>query len=156
MDLAGAYKPEAKINGKKKYVRILIQPVFKLEELTGEVIDEETKTIHRCHPFYVSMMAEEIMVKKIEAMKEKNHIFNAEEINNLRFICNCLYHQEQVDMAEEIEEQYLNRTSFTPMSYEEILTKYLPNITDETKETIKRRWKPIYKMRGEQLPSIAI
>lgn len=101
-------------------------------------------------------MADEIMRRKIDAMKEKNHIFSSCELNNLRFICNCLYHQKQDEMAYEIEEQYLERKSFTPMSYDEILAKYLPIITDETKETIKRRWKPIYKMRGEQLPSIAI
>ena len=33
--LVGAHKPEAKINGKKKYARILIKPIFKIEELTG-------------------------------------------------------------------------------------------------------------------------
>ena len=102
------------------------------------------------------MIAEEIMIRKIDAMKKNNHIFSGCEIDTLRFICNCLYHQKQDEMAEEIEEQYLERKSFTPMSYDEILAKYLPIITNETKETIKRRWKPIYKMRGEQLPSIAI
>lgn len=145
-----------KINGEKKYARIIIKPIFKIEELTGEVIDEETKTIHKCHPLYTQSIADKIMQDKIVAMKEKNYIFSECELENLRFICNCLYHQKQDEMAEEIEEQYLEKKLLTPMSYDEILAKYLPIITDETKETIKRRWKPIYKMRGEQLPSIAI
>lgn len=142
------------IKGKEKYKRLLIKPLFKIEELTGEVIDEETKTIHRCHPFYVSMMTEEIMRRKIDAMKQKNHIFNKEQINNLRYICNCLYYQNMSDDAEEIENQYLEKSSFIPMSYDDMINKYLPMIKDTTKEHINSLWKPIYKMRNEPFPTI--
>ena len=135
-------------------MRILIKPVFKLEELTGEVIDEETNTIHRCHPLYTQIIADEIIRRKIDAMKQKNHIFNEEQINNLRYICNCLHHQNMSDCAEEIENQYLEKFSFIPMSYDDIITKYLPMIKDTTKEHINRLWKPIYKMRNEPFPTI--
>ena len=156
VDLAGGGNPRPKIKGKQKYCRLLIKPIFKLEELTGEVIDEEKQIIHRCHPYMTQIIADAIIEQRIEDMKEKNHIFNVEQEENLRTLCICLYHQQQNEPAEEIEEQYLSKKSFNPMTYEEIIDKYLPLISNETLTRIRNRFTPIYKMRGEKLPTLLL
>lgn len=154
VDLAGGGNQRPKIKGETKYCRILIKPIFKLEELTGEVIDEEKKVIHRCHPYMTQIIADAIVEQRIEDMKEKNYTFNKEEIENLRIICLCLYHQKQNKMAEEIEEQYLCKTSLSPMSYTEIINKYFSIITEDTLTVIRKRITPIYKLRNENIPTI--
>ena len=94
------------------------------------------------------------MEQRIEDMKEKNYIFNEGEIENLRILCLCLYHQNNNEDAEIIEEQYLYKTSLHPLTYTEIINKYLPQITQETITTIKRKITPIYKLRNEEIPSL--
>ena len=116
--------------------------------------DEEKKIIHRCHPYMIQMMVDTIMEQRIEDMKEKNYTFNEEEIENLRVLCLCLYHQDNNEDAELIEEQYLCKTSLSPMSYTEIINKYLPQITQETITRIRNRITPIYKLRNEKIPTI--
>ena len=154
IELKCAYNEKVKVNGKNKYARIIIKPIFKIDDLTGEVIDEEKQIIHRCHPYMTQIIADAIIEQRIEDMKEKNHIFNAEQIENLRTLCICLYHQQQNEQAEEIEEQYISSKSFNPMTYEEIIDKYLPLITKKTLTKIKNKFNPIYKLRGEKLPMI--
>lgn len=140
------------LNGKEPYKRIIIKPIFKLSELTGEVIDEETKTIHKCHPFYTQIIAEQIMQDKIDAMKLKNHKFNNEQEEVLRTMVLCLRKQNDYTAADEIEEQYLFSKSFKPLSYQEILDTYKPLIKPDIKDYIINHIKPIYKLRGENLP----
>ena len=152
VDLAGGGNPRPKIKGETKYCRILIKPIFKLSELTGEVIDEETKTIHKCLPFYTQIIAEQIIQDKIDAMKLKNHIFNQEQQEALRTMVLCLRKQNDYTAADEIEEQYLFTKSFKPLSYQEILDTYKPLIKSDIKEQIIKRINPIYKLRGENLP----
>ena len=152
VDIAGAYKPKAKINGKNKYTRIQIKPIFKIEELTGEVIDEETKTIHKCHPLYTQSIADKIMQDKIDAMKEKNYKFNYEQEEVLRTMCLCLRQQNDYTAADEIEEQYLFPKSLKPLSYQELLNIYTPLIKLQTKEKVINHITPIYKLRGEKIP----
>lgn len=142
------------INGKEPYRRLIIKPIFKLSELTGEVIDEETKTIHKCHPFYTQRIAEQIMQDKIDSMKLKNHIFNKEQQEALRTMALCLRQQNDYTAADEIEEQYLFPKSLKPLSYQEILDTYKPLIKPDIKEQIIRKITPIYKLRGEQIPSL--
>ena len=150
--VGGGGNKDAKIKGKKKYARIVIKPIFKLSELTGEVIDEETKTIHKCHPFYTQIIAEQIMQHKIDAMKLKNHKFDNEQVDVLRTMVLCLRKQNEYTAADEIEEQYLFSKSFKPLSYQEILDTYKPLIKSDVKEQIIKRITPIYKLRGENLP----
>lgn len=144
--------PIVYLNGKEPYRRIIIKPIFKLSELTGEVIDEERKTIHRCHPFYTQIIAEQIMQDKIDSMKLKNHKFNNEQEEVLRTMCLCLRKQNDYTAADEIEEQYLFPKSLKPLSYQEIIDTYKPLIKPEIKEQIIRQITPIYKLRGEQIP----
>lgn len=141
-----------KINGEKKYARIIIKPIFKIEELTGEVIDEETKTIYRCHPLYTQTIVDKIMQDKIDAMKEKNYKFNNKEQEVLRTMCLCLRQQNDYTAADEIEEQYLFSKSLKPLSYQEILDIYTPLIKPQTKEEVINHITPIYKLRGEKIP----
>ena len=150
--LAGGGNPRPKIKGETKYPRILIKPIFKLSELTGEVIDEETKTIHKCHPFYTQIITEQIIQDKIDAMKLKNHKFNNEQEEVLRTMVLCLRKQNDYTAADEIEEQYLFPKSFKPLSYQEILDTYKPLIKPDIKDYIINHIKPIYKLRGENLP----
>lgn len=142
----------AYIKGKKLYSRLLIKPIFKLSELTGEVIDEETKTIHKCHPIYTQIIAEQIMQDKIDSMKLKNHKFDNEQLEALRTMVLCLRKQNDYTAADEIEEQYLFSKSFKPLSYQEIIDTYKPLIKPDIKEHIIKRITPIYKLRGEQIP----
>lgn len=152
LDLAGGVNQRPKIKGETKYVRILIKPIFKLSELTGEVIDEETKTIHKCHPFYTQIIAEQIMQDKIDSMKLKNHKFDNEQEEALRTMVLCLRQQNDYTAADEIEEQYLFPKSLKPLSYQEIIDTYKPLIKPEIKEQIIKRITPIYKLGGEQIP----
>lgn len=152
IDLKGAWNEKVSVKGKKKYARIIIKPIFKLSELTGEVIDEETKTIHKCHPFYTQIIVEQIIQDKIDAMKQKNHIFNEEQQEVLRTMVLCLRKQNDYTAADEIEEQYLFSKSFKPLSYQEILDTYKPLIKPDIKDYIINHIKPIYKLRGENLP----
>lgn len=142
----------AYIKGKEKYDRLFIKPIFKQSELTGEVIDEETKTIHKCHPFYTQIIAEQIMQDKIDSMKLKNHKFNKEQEEALRTMVLCLRQQNDYTAADEIEEQYLFPKSLKPLSYQEIIDTYKLLIKPEIKEQIIRQITPIYKLRGEQIP----
>lgn len=152
IDLKGAWNEKVSVKGEKKYARLIIKPIFKLSELTGEVIDEETKTIHKCHPFYTQIIAEQIIQNKIDAMKQKNHIFNNEQQEVLRTMVLCLKKQNDYTAADEIEEQYLFPKSFKPLSYQEILDTYKPLIKPDIKDYIINHIKPIYKLRGENLP----
>lgn len=154
VDLAGGGNQRGKINGKQKYNRMLIKPIFKLLELTGEVIDEQTKTIHKCHPFYTQTIAEQIIEQKMNATKQKNYRFNGEEIEVLRLMVLCLRKQNDNILADEIEEQYLTSHSFNPQSYQDMLNKYIPLINTHIKEQEIKRITPIYKLRNEILPKI--
>lgn len=156
-EIVGATRGEHKsksayINGKEIYNRILIKPIFKIEELTAEVIDEEKKIIHKCHPFYTQIIAEQIMQHKIDAMKLKNYKFDNEQIEILRTMVLCLRKQNDYTAADEIEEQYIFSKSFKPLSYQEIIDTYKPLIKPDIKEQIIKRITPIYKLRGEQIP----
>lgn len=152
VDIAGGANPSPKINKQTKYCRILIKPLFNYSELTSEVIDEETKTIHKCHPLYTQTIADKIMQDKIDAMKEKNYKFNNEQEEVLRTMCLCLRQQNNYTAADEIEEQYLFPKSFKPLSYQELLDIYTPLIKLQTKEKIINHINPIYKLRGEKIP----
>lgn len=152
VDIAGGANPRPKINKQTKYCRILIKSIFKIEELTGEVIDEETKTIHKCHPLYTQSIADKIIQDKIDAMKEKNYKFNNEQEEVLRTMCLCLRKQNDYTAADEIEEQYLFSKSFKPLSYQEILDTYKPLIKPDIKDYIINHITPIYKLRGEKIP----
>ena len=66
----------------------------------------------------------------------------------------CLRKQNEYTAADEIEEQYLFPKSFKPLSYQEILDTYKPLIKPDIKEQIIKRIAPIYKLRGEQIPSL--
>lgn len=151
IDLKGAWNEKVSVKGKKKYARIMIKPIFKLSELTGEVIDEETKTIHKCHPFYTQIIADKIIQDNIDAMKLKNHKFNNEQEEVLRMMVLCLRKQNDYTAADEIEEQYLDTKSFYPLSYQEIIDKYNSIIKPHIKEYIIKQITPIYKLRGETI-----
>ena len=92
------------------------------------------------------------MQDKIDAMKLKNHKFNNEQQEVLRTMVLCLRKQNDYKAADEIEEQYLFPKSFKPLSYQEILDTYKPLIKPDIKDYIINHIKPIYKLRGENLP----
>jgi hypothetical protein len=146
--------PIVYLNEKEPFRRLIIKPIFKLSVLNGEVIDEQTKTIHKCHPFYTQTIADQIIQDKINAMKQKNHIFNNEQEEVLRAICLCLRKQNNNTEADEIEEQYLYPKSFNPLSYQEIIDKYNPLIKPHIKKQIVKQITPIYKLRNERTPQI--
>lgn len=154
VDMAGAYNPRPKINGKQKYARLLIVPQFKPEDINTEVIDTKTKTIYRCREQDIPYIIKLIEDKDMKERLQKNHKRTDEEIENMRFIYLCLMEQGDITNAEIIESQYLDTYVLEPQPYNILIGLYYPMIAEDTIKTVSRRIKKIYNMRGEKLPTI--
>lgn len=146
--------PSFYVNGNEKYCRILVQPRIKEEDRNYEIYDEDEDTIYRVPEWMIPQIIEKIEYRRMRKDWVKTNIFNGEQQENFSAIENMLFHSGDNEVRELINNQRLEKLQPKAYTYDELIEMALPLITKEAIEKHKRRIVPIYRMRGEEIPTI--
>ena len=157
-DIVGAMRldgvPNFSINGREKYMRILINPIIKGEERTHEIIDEDTNTVYVVPEWMIPTIVERIEYERMIKDWKKTNKFDYNQNENLGILELMLYKSGEDDYANLIKNQRLEDKQPEVYDYDTLFNEGLKLVKAEAFYSEKRRLTPIYRLRNESLPTI--
>ena len=140
------------VNGQHIYHRIFVKTTIKEEERTHEVYDEETDTIYVVPEWMIPKMIEKIEYQRMTKDWKKTIEFTGEQHDILRILELVLIKQGENNLAELIRMNRLEKLAPEVYDYETLYHKAMEKIDKDILREEIIRLKPIYKLRGENIP----
>lgn len=143
---------DAYVNGKHIYHRIFVNAIIKEEDRTHEVYDEETSTIYVVPEWMIPKMIEKIEYQRMTKDWKNTTLFTGEQHDILRILELVLIKQGENNLAELIQMNRLENKAPEVYDYETLYNKAMEKIDKDILREEIMRLKPIYKLRGENIP----
>lgn len=142
------------LNKKEVYHRLRIEPIVKMEDRNCEVVDEDTDTIYVVPEWMIPQIIEKIEYERMTKDWKQTVQFTGEQEETLRIVELMLWKSGEFEQENKVKSQRLEKKQPEVYDYETLLNESLPLISEEAYMSERRRLLPIYKLRGEAIPSI--